>query len=138
MACGGQIGGVGLMKPMADAMYSAAVRMGKFLPMGASQSSRYRAFYKAIEGAGDRGVIEPARLAKETALPADLLLTPLLDLWKSWGLVTEAGGVYRYTSSGRYWYRVMIRRMMHAADYMLFGKPDTKKKAQWGGMMNMR
>ena len=138
MACGGQIGGVGLMKPMADAMYSAAVRMGKFLPMGARQSSRYRAFYKAIEGAGDRGVIEPARLAKETVLPADLLLTPLLDLWKSWGLVTEAGGVYRYTSSGRYWYRVMIRRMMHAADYMLFGKPDTKKKAHWGGMMNMR
>lgn len=138
MACGGQIGGVGLMKPMVDAMYSAAVRRGKFLPMGARQSSRYRAFYKAIEGAGDRGVIEPARLAKETVLPADLLLTPLLDIWKSWGLVTEAGGVYRYTSSGRYWYRVMIRRMMHAADYMLFGKPDTKKKAHWGGMMNMR
>ena len=44
MACGGQIGGVGLMKPMADAMYSAAVRMGKFLPMGARQSSRYRGF----------------------------------------------------------------------------------------------
>ena len=138
MACGGKLSTIGMMKPMADAMYQGAVRLGKFIPMGAKQQSQYRQIYQALEAAGDVGHIDLVNLEHTLEVPMISLLQPLLDGWSHWGLLTKQDLRYDYTASGRYWYRTMTRRLMHAADYMLFGKPDKKSKAHWGGMMNMK
>lgn len=138
MACGGKLNGIGIMKPMMDMMYKGAVRLGKFAPMGAKSQSPYRRIYQAVEAAGDKGRINPEALEKQLSLPMGALLCPLLEKWLAWGLVEKAGKEYVYTSAGRYWYRTLLRRMLHGVDYMLFGKPDAKAKAQWGSMVNMK
>ena len=138
MACGGKIGGLGLMKPVAEAMYRGAVLLGKFVPMGARKESRYQRIYQAIEAASDRGRISPAALETLCEVPFTALLTPLLDQWADWGLVTKSGDIYVYTSAGRYWYRTMLRRMLHMTQYMLLGRSESAGRARFGDMMNMK
>ena len=92
MACGGKIGGLGLMKPVAEAMYRGAVLLGKFVSMGARKESRYRRIYQAIEAASDRGRISPAALETLCEVPFTALLTPLLDQWADWGARHEVRG----------------------------------------------
>lgn len=138
MACGGKIGHLGIMKPMADMMYQGAVKMGKFVPMGAKARSQYRQVYAAIEAEADRGCLHPLGLEKQLDLPMAALLVPLLETWQAWGLVEKHGELYRYTAAGRYWYRTMMRKMLNAADYMLFGKREGTNRNHWGNMVNMK
>ena len=138
MACGGKISGLRLMKPVAEAMYRGSVFLGKFVPMGARKESHYRRIYQAIESAGDRGRISPAALETLCEVPFTTLLTPLLDQWADWGLVTRSGGTYVYTSAGRYWYRTMLRRMLHMVQYMLLGHSESAPGARFSDMMNMK
>lgn len=138
MACGGKMGNLGIMKPMADMMYQGAVRLGKFVPMGAKSMSRYKEVYSAIESQADRGCIQPVKLEEQLELPITALLTPLLEAWRAWGLVEKDNDTYRYITAGRYWYRTMMRKMLNAVDYMLFGPSDKKKQKHWGQMVNMK
>ena len=138
MACGGKIGNLGMMKPMADMMYQGAVRLGKFAPMGAKAMSQYRAVYSAVEAQADKGCINPIKLENQLDLPFMALLTPLLETWRAWGLVEKDNELYLYTTAGRYWYRTMMRKMLNAVDYMLFGKPNKTIHKHWGNMVNMK
>ena len=138
MACGGKIGELGIMKPMADMMYQGAVKFGKFVPMGAKSRSQYRNVYSAIEAQADKGSMNPFQLEECVGLPISQLLTPILDVWCDWGLIEKNHEEYRYTTAGRYWYRTMMRKMLHAVDHMLFGKPDKPNGKHWGNMINMK
>lgn len=139
MACGGKIGNIGLMKPMSEAMYKGAVSLGKFIPMGARMQSKYKRIYQAIESAGDKGYICPVELEQKCEVPFVSLLTPLLDTWTTWGLLQKESNGFRYTSAGRYWYRTMLRRLLHATQYMLLGKEaEVASRPKFGGMMNMK
>lgn len=139
MACGGKIGNIGLMKPMSETMYKGAVALGKFVPMGAKKQSKYKRVYQAVESAGDTGYIYPDELEQHYEVPFATLLTPLLDTWECWGLLHKSDNCYRYTSAGRYWYRTMLRRLLHATQYMLCGEAGKKaSKPKFGGMMNMK
>lgn len=139
MACGGRLSHLSLMKPMAETMYQGAIRMGAFLPMGVKRQSAFRSAYSTLAGAADRGFIDPAALENICALPLTAMLAPLLETWRAWGLVAQEGSAYRYTSAGRYWHRVLLRRLMHSLDYLLWGAPDPAKAPKhWSGMMNMK
>ncbi len=139
MACGGKLSHLSLMKPMAETMYHGAVRMGSFLPMGVKRQSQFREVYSALAAAADRGFIDPATLEKSCHLPLTAMLTPLMETWHAWGLVTQEGSTYRYTSAGRYWHRTLLRRLMHSLDHLLWGPPDPgKTPKRWSGMMNMK
>ncbi len=139
MACGGRLSSLSLMKPMAETMYQGAVKIGSFLPMGVKRQSAFREVYHSLAAAADRGCIAPVDLENACALPLTAILTPLLEIWQTWGLVTKEEGTYRYTSAGRYWHRILLRRLMHSLDYLLWGAPDpAKAPKRWSGMMNMK
>ena len=127
------------MKPMSDKMYAAVLGRGLYCPMGAKRSGAHYRFLGRIHGACDRGVIAPAELAGESGYPMEALLTPILSRWQEWGLAEEKGGVWTYTAAGRYWYRTMSRILLRMTEYMLYGEKSLKKKkAGWGGMINMK
>ncbi len=139
MACGGKLSSLSLMKPLAETMYEGAVRMSAFLPMGVKKQSAFREAYQALAAASDRGCIDPAALEDALSLPLAAMLTPLLTTWSRWGLLTREGNRWLYTSAGRYWYRILLRRLMHSLDHLLWGPPDpTKAPKRWSGMMNMK
>ena len=139
MACGGKMGNIGLMKPMSETMYKGAVSLGKFVPMGARKQSAYKRIYQAVESAGDIGYFDLTELETNCEVPFISLLTPLLDIWSEWGLLEKDNACYRCTSAGRYWYRTMLRRLLHATQYMLLGEAAAKaSRPKFDGMMNMK
>jgi oxygen-independent coproporphyrinogen-3 oxidase len=94
-----------------------------------------------VESACTRGVIQPGRLEKQTGLPLQAALLPLLDSWSRWGLMSEKDGTYVYTAAGRYWYRTIMRILLRTAEYLLSGPPGRGEQipmAAYGkGMKNM-
>ena len=133
MACGGRLGRVRFMKPIAPPMYRAAVAQG-YRPMAGSLVGTEDAALRCLTSAADRGVITPQGLDEETNLPMSLFLTPILQCWESRGLVARCGDTYVYTAAGRYSYKAMSRFLQWAFHYLAYdattfesSDKDTKK-----------
>lgn len=119
MACGGRLGRVRFMKPIAPPMYRAAVAQG-YRPMAGSLVGTEDAALRRLTSAADCGVITPQRLDEETDLPMSLFLTPILQSWETHGLVTRRGDAYVYTAAGRYAYKAMSRFLQWAFHYLAY------------------
>lgn len=119
MTCGGRLGRVRFMKPIAPPMYRAAVAQG-YRPMAGSLVGAEDAALRRLTSAADRGVITPQRLDEETNLPMSLFLTPILQCWERRGLVARRGDAYVYTAAGRYAYKAMSRFLQWAFHYLAY------------------
>lgn len=139
IACGGKIASIRMMKPVSEEMYHRAVAMGEFVPLAVRHQSRYKEIFQIVEAAADLGIISPAEMESQCKIPFSSFLTPLLDIWASWGLMKKSGGLYVYTTAGRYWYRTLMRHMLHVTQYILSGKIDENKgNIRFKGMINMK
>lgn len=142
MACGGSIGGISFMKPMADAMYQKTSVMG-YVPMAGQKKKTGSSFLGALAGMCGEGRLDMARLSAACPFPAEPFLRPVCETWASWGLLERDEAGYRYTSPGRFWHRVLQRHLLRGAEYVMYGAPGAEDEARrsgtkWEDMGNLR
>lgn len=138
MACGGNIGGLGFMKPVNDKVYEKAVQTG-YVPFMGTQKSPYARALGVLSGALDKGYLDPMRLEKESSLPVGGMLSILYKKWEEFGLVKRKESDFVYTDAGRYWYKAMARFVMRMTENIVYGMEEEKRNSSaWHGMMNLK
>ena len=142
MACGGSVGGISFMKPMADAMYQKTSAMG-YVPMAGKKKKAGSSFLGALARMCGEGRLDVVRLSAACPFPLEPFLRPVCDTWASWGLLEKDEAGYRYTSPGRFWNRVMQRHLLRGAEYVMYGVPEPEDEARragtkWEDMGNLR